>query len=159
MDLIRRASALFDRVTVTVMVNIRKQGTLTPDQRTELLRKACGRLPNVRVDRWDGLLADYMREKSETCLIRGIRNGSELDVEMDAARINRLLNSELETLFLPASDGLAMVSSSMVRELASFGADISPYVPAETEQEITRLLSNHNRKKTVIISEHTAQCD
>ena len=147
MDLIRRASVLFDQVTVTVMVNIRKQGALTPDQRMDFLRKACEHLPNVRVDRWDGLLADYMREKGETCLIRGIRNGTELDAEMDAARINHLLNSGIETLFLPASDGLAMISSSMVRELAAFGADISPYVPEETEQEIIRLLSKHTERK------------
>ena len=142
-ELIRRASALFDRVTVTVMVNINKKGCIPVDTRVELLRKALKNLPNVRVDRWNGLLADYMKEKGETCILRGVRNASEFDAENTAAAINRRLNPEVCTLLMPADDEMACVSSSAVRELAAFGGDPRPFLPKETAEEIMKALSNN----------------
>ena len=141
MDIIARAAGLFDRVTVAVMVNIHKQGVLKPEERVDLLRKACAGLPNVRVVRWDGLLADYMRRNGEKCLIRGVRGSVEYESETVNAQINRMLNPEVETLFMPAAEGLGCVSSSAVREIASFGGDISPYVPESVAEEIRNLLS------------------
>ena len=142
MDLIRRAAKMFDRVTVTVMINIRKKGALTPAKRVKLLKKACEGMENVRVDRWDGLLADYMREKGETCVIRGVRNAAEYASESAAAAINKLLNPEMETVMIPASDGLAHVSSSAVRELAIFGGDVRAFVPENVAEEIAAALAN-----------------
>ncbi len=141
MDVILRASRLFDRVTVAVMVNIRKKGALMPDQRVALLEKACRDLSNVSIVRWDGLLADYMRQTGERCLIRGVRGATEFDAESTNAQINRMLCPEIETLLMPAADSLACLSSSMVREIASFGGDIRPYVPASAAEEIQELLS------------------
>lgn len=142
MDLIRRASAVFDRVTVAVMVNIHKQGSMPPEKRIELLRKACAGFENVSVDRWDGLLADYLRHTGERCVIRGVRSTTELDAETAAAAASRMLNPEMETLLMPASGEYACVSSSTVREVAAFGGDIRPFVPEEIAEEIAGLLAN-----------------
>ena len=142
MDLIRRAAGLFDRVTVTVMVNVRKKGALPPEKRVALLEKACAGMENVRVDRWDGLLSDYMRINGEKCVVRGARGLAECDAEMTAAAANRMLNPEMETLLMPASEGCACISSSAVREIAAFGGNILPFVPEEIAEEIAELLAN-----------------
>ena len=142
MDLIRRACAVFDRVTVTVMVNIHKQGSLSPEKRVELLRKACAGIENVRVDRWDGLLADYLRQTGERCVVRGARGITEFDAEIASAAASRMLNPDMETLLLPASGEYACVSSSAVREVAAFGGDIRPFVPEKIAEEIAFLLAN-----------------
>ena len=142
MDLIRRAAVIFDQVTVTVMINIHKRGVIAPDKRVELLKKACAGLKNVRVEIWDGLLADYMRKSGERCLVRGVRGLTEFDVETAAAAANRMLLPGLETLFIPASESLSCVSSSAVREVAAFGGEIISFVPEEVAEEIAALLTN-----------------
>ena len=141
LDLIARAAAMFDHVTVAVMINIRKAGTIRPEDRIRMLRKVCGVYPNVSVERWDGLLADYMSEKKEKIIIRGIRDGAELERELQAASANRMLNSGIETVFLPCSPGMNGISSSAGREIAAFGGDIRSFVPAELTEEIESLLS------------------
>ena len=143
MDLIRRAAQLFDQVTVVVMVNIRKQGTFSPEQRVQMLEKACRFEPNVRVDRWEGLLSEYMWEKDEHTVVRGVRSGTEYDQESTAAQANRMLNPRMETLLMPAGDGLQWISSSSVKEIAAFGGDIREFIPRECAEEIIRELSNH----------------
>ena len=106
LDLISRASALFDHVTVTVMINIRKKGTIPAEKRISMLRKACAGLTNVSIEKWDGLLADYMKEKGEKIIIRGIRGSAELDQELQSNAANRMLNGEIETLFLPCNPAM-----------------------------------------------------
>ena len=140
-DLIARASGLFDHVTVTVMVNIHKSGSIPVQKRIELLRKACGAFRNVSIDRWDGLLADYMREKNEYVLIRGLRGTDEFAHEMYSSAANRLMNDRIETVFLMTDPMLAGVSSSAVREISAFGGDISEFVPEGLTEEIGSLLS------------------
>ncbi len=141
LDLISRASVLFDHVTVTVMVNIHKKGTIPAEKRISLLRKACTGLSNVSVEKWDGLLADYMKEKGEKIIIRGIRGCAELDAELQTSAANRMLNNEIETVFLPCNPAMNGISSSAVREIASFGGDISAFIPEELTEEIKTLLS------------------
>ena len=140
-DLIRRAAGMFDRVTVVVMVNIHKRGCFPPEARQRMLEQACGDIPGVRVERWEGLLSGYMREKREKTVIRGVRSASEFDVEFTAAQANRKLNPEMETLLLPAGDGLQWISSSAVREIASFGGEIREFIPEACAEEILRTLS------------------
>ncbi len=142
MDLIRRAAGLFDRVTVTVMINIHKRGTFSPEERIRLLEKACAGLNNVRVDRWNGLLADYMREKGEKCVLRGARSAGEFEGEIAASAINGQLNPGMETLLMPASGAWAELSSSTVREIAAFGGDVRPFVPECVAEEIAGALAN-----------------
>ena len=129
LDLIRRASGLFDEVTVTVMVNRAKSGCIPFEERVRMIRKTCGNMPNVRVELWTGLLADYMRRHPGHCVVRGVRSTTEFEQEQSSAAINRKLNPGMETLLMPSSEGWGEVSSSVVRELASFGGDYRPFVP------------------------------
>ena len=144
MDLISRAAALFDRVTVTVMVNISKKGSIPAEKRVSILKKACEPYPNVRVDSWNGLLADYMDQKGERIIIRGLRSSAEFDHEYVSYSANKLLNEQAETIFLPCDPKLNGVSSSAVREIAAFGGDISSFVPEDVAEEIRSCLSKNN---------------
>lgn len=144
-DLIARAASLFDRVTVTVMINISKQGSIVPEKRVSLLEKICKPYPNVHVDSWNGLLADYMNHNGERIIIRGLRSGAEFDHEFVSCSANRMLNSQAETIFLPCDPALNGVSSSAVREIAAFGGDITPFVPDSVAEEIKSLLSKNNK--------------
>ena len=146
-DLIRRAAQIFDRVTVVAMVNVNKAGCFAPEERVRMLEQALRGVPNACVDRWDGLLSDYMRVKGEKTVIRGARGVAEFDAEYTAAQANRMLNPEMETLLMPAGDGLQCVSSSAVREIAAFGGDVREFVPAECAEEIIRGLSNRKEEK------------
>ena len=141
LNLIARASAMFDRVTVTLMVNKSKTGRIPFEVREKLLRKVCGAFGNVTVDTWDGLLADYMKTRKEKTVIRGLRDASEFDREYGSFCANRFLNGETETLFIPCDPAYTGVSSSAVREIASFGGDISSFVPEEVREEIAAWLS------------------
>ena len=140
-DLIKRAASMFDHVTVAVMNNIHKSGTISVEDRMKLLFSVCGEYPNVTVERWDGLLADFMREKNEKIIIRGIRGNGELNDELQANAANRRLNPDIETIFLPCSPELNGISSSAVREIAAFGGDIREFVPESLTEEIRYLLS------------------
>ena len=140
MDLITRAAKLFDRVTVTVMVNRAKQDCIPREERVRMLEWACADLPNVQVDCWEGLLADYVRLRPGTVVLRGVRTTAEFEQERTAASVNRRLNPEMETLLLPAGDGLGDVSSSAVREIAAFGGDYRDMVPESVYDEISRWL-------------------
>lgn len=142
LDLIARAASMFDHVTVAVMVNIRKSGAIPPDQRVAMLRRVCAAYPNVSVEKWDGLLADYMSARQEKIVVRGIRGSAELDQELQACYANRMLNGSMETVFLPCDPAMNGVSSSAVREIAAFGGDISAFVPEKLTEEIKSLLSN-----------------
>ena len=141
LDLISRAAAIFDRVTVAVMVNIRKTGAIPVPDRIRMLQKVCAPYVNVRIESWDGLLAEYMKKKKETVIVRGIRNTRELEQELDSAAVNRMLNGRIETVFLPSDPGLTAVSSSAVREIAAFGGDIQAFVPDDLTEEIYGFLS------------------
>lgn len=136
MDVIRRAAKLFDRVTVGVLHNPDKQGCFPVEKRVEMLEKACRELPNVQIVSYGGLLADLTKEMGIHTVIRGIRSMNDADSEIPMARINRTLNPELETLFLPADGRYQEISASMVRQLASFGADLTPFVPREVLPDI-----------------------
>ena len=142
LDLIRRAAEVFDTVRVTVMINVNKQGAVPVKDRIRLLQKACKPFSNVTIDQWDGLLADYMRERGEKILIRGARGSAEFEHEYSSALLNKRLNGQVETFLMPADPALSAVSSSAVREIAAFGGDISGLVPPECLKDIQKLLSN-----------------
>ena len=141
LDLISRASYLFEHVTVTVMNNIHKKSAIPVEKRVRMLQEVCTVFPNVSVEKWNGLLADYMKKKKEKMIIRGIRSSAELDQELQACAANRILNSDIETIFLPCDPLMNGISSSAVREIAAFGGDIRPFVPDALTEEIIKLLS------------------
>lgn len=142
LDLITRASCIFDRVTVTVMHNRNKRSSISPENRVMLIRKCCAHLPNVVADQWDGLLSDYLRTNQERVIIRGVRNSMEFENEKLSLSANLLLNDQAETVFLCSRPSLTGISSSAVKEILSFGGDISAFVPPQIAEDITRLLSN-----------------
>lgn len=146
LDVIARAARLFDRVTVTVMVNVHKQGVIPLEARVRMLKKVCEPFPNVRVDSWSGLLAEYMRRNGETLLLRGLRSGREFEEEYPNFQVNRRLLEGLETLYLPSDPTLDGIASSTVREIAHFGGDFSWMVPPALLQEITVWLSKESQE-------------
>lgn len=147
MDIIRRAAAMFDEVIVGVLHNPDKQGCFPVNERLEMLRQACQELPNVQVIAHAGLLVELTRSLDIRVVVRGVRGAADLETEATMARINHQLNPAQETIFLPASPELVDVSASMVRQLAAFGADISPYVPKEVLPKIMDAFALHNRSK------------
>ena len=140
LDIICRAASMFDTVTVTVMLNRSKEGVIPVRDRESLLRIICRRLDNVEVDCWDGLLSDYMRKRPGQTVVRGIRNAQEFAQEKMAFLVNKALFPAFDTVFLSAGRELSAVSSSAVREIASFGGDIRPFIPKEIQNEVCQWL-------------------
>ena len=136
MDIIRRASRIFEKVVVGVLINPGKTGTFTCEERAGFLRKACSGLENVEIVSFSGLTAELCRRMGISVLLRGLRGSADLEGELRMAKINALLEPGLETVYLGASSGMEAVSSSLVREIASFGGDISALVPPEICHEI-----------------------
>lgn len=130
LDLIQRASRMWDTVYVGVLYNPDKQGLFTPDERVALLKEVCSEMDNVQVVLWSGLTVDLLARLKTNTLLRGIRGSSDLEGELPMARINRLLSPDTETVFLTASPECEDISSSIVRQVAMFGGDITALVPA-----------------------------
>ena len=135
-DLIERAARLCDRLIVTVMYNPAKKGCFTVEERMAFLERAVAGLPNVTIDAWDGLMVDYVRQKGAQYVVRGIRGVGDLESETQLAQVNSRLLPGLETVFLLTRPEHACVSSSIVREAAMFGGDISSFVPACILQDV-----------------------
>ena len=138
LNIIKRAAVCFDKLIVCVMVNSEKvnRGLFTPDERVELIRRVVAKLPNVEVDSSSTLIAEYARQKKACTLVKGLRAVSDYENELQMALINRKLNPRLETMFLPSSTKYTYVSSSMVKEMARYGADLSDFVPREIIADI-----------------------
>ncbi len=136
LDIIERASALFDRVLVVVMVNAAKNPLFTTEQRVDMLRRSTAHLPNVTVDSYDGLLASYAKQQGATVIVKGLRALSDFEYEFQMALTNRELNHNLETVFLTATDDKMYLSSSLVKQVAQYGEDVSAFVPACILQDI-----------------------
>ena len=141
LDVIKRAAALFDNVIVVVMVNSAKKPTFTIEERVDFLKRATASLKNVEVDTYNGLLADYTAMKKATAVVKGLRVMSDFEYEFQMALTNMSLTPGVETIFLPASIDCMFLSSSMVREVAKHGRDISPFVPEGLAEEITAKLT------------------
>ena len=129
LDIIKRASSLFDKVIVLVVHNPAKHPSFTPEERVELIRRSIGDFTNVEVDVYGGLLADYCRAKGADAIIKGLRAGSDFEYEFQMALINERLNPGVETIFLTTRSENMFLSSSIVKQIASFGGDISSLVP------------------------------
>lgn len=136
LDIIERASALFEKVIVVVMVNASKTPLFTTEQRVDMLKRSTAHLTNVTVDSYDGLLAVYAREQGATVIVKGLRALSDFEYEFQMALTNRELNDQLETVFLTATDDKMYLSSSLVKQVAQHGENISRFVPACILQDI-----------------------
>ena len=140
LDVIKRAASLFDKVIVVIMVNPAKTPAFTVEERVDFIRRATVSLPNVEVDSCTGLLADYSARRGATAIVKGLRVMSDFEYEFQMALTNISLNPGTETIFLPASIDCMFLSSSMVREVAHYGRDISTFVPPEIAGDIQKKL-------------------
>ena len=131
LDIIRRAAKLADRVLVVVMTNAIKNPLFSMEERMEMLRRVTADLPNVEVDAFDGLLADYTRQVGADAIVKGLRATSDFEYEFQMALTNRQLGATAETVFLTTSAELMFLSSSLVKQVAAYNGDISEFVPAE----------------------------
>lgn len=145
LDIISRASRMFERVTVLVMTNSAKNPSFSVEERMELLRRVTASLDNVEVDHYDGLLAEYCRLHKATAIVKGLRALSDFEYEFQMALTNKKLNPEVDTVFLTTRAENMYLSSSMVKQIASLDGDISDFVPEEIYQDIKDRLSS--RKK------------
>lgn len=128
LDVIGRAAGLFDHLTVAVLVNPDKRGMFTLEERQELLRASTRQWPNVTVDSFHGLLVDYCRDNDISAIVKGIRAVSDFDYELQMAQMNHGLTG-VNTLFLPTSPAYSFVSSSLVKQVASYGGDVAELLP------------------------------
>jgi pantetheine-phosphate adenylyltransferase len=129
LDIISRASAHFDHVVIAVLENRTKSSLFTVDERIEMIRETTAHLTNVSVDSWSGLLVDYCKSNSIQAIVKGLRAVTDFDYELQMAQVN-LQGSGVETMFMATSPTHSFLSSSLVKELAHYGGDVSTMVPA-----------------------------
>jgi len=139
-DLVERAAKLFDHVIVAIGVNRQKTNTLPTEKRVELARQVLAHLPNVEVCSFETLLIDFVRSRGASVILRGLRTVADFEYEFQLVGMNRQLDPEIETIFLAPEEHLSFISSTLVREIASYGGDISRFVHpvvAEAMRELT----------------------
>ena len=136
LNIIRRASKIFDKVVVCVMVNSAKTPMFSREERVELIERTVKRLPNVTVDTSDVLLAEYAKRYDHAVLVKGLRAVSDFEKEAQLALINNKMNSNLDTVFLTSSEKYTYISSSVVKEMARYGSDLSKFVPREIIEDV-----------------------
>ena len=146
LNIIKRASACFDKLIVCVMVNSNKHGMFTPDERVDLLRRSTKRFPNVEVDFSNELLAAYAKRRGARVVVKGLRAVSDYEQEVQMALINRKLNPRLETMFLASSEKYTYLSSTIVKEMARYGADLAEFIPREIVDDVNRRMGEMERK-------------
>ena len=145
LDIITRASRLFDKVIAVVVKNPAKQGTFAASERVEMLKIVTRNISNVEVDFHDGLLVDYVREKQACAIVKGLRALSDFEYEFAQALINKEMYAGADTVFLTTKAENMYLSSSVIREIAAVGGDISPFIPPEIRKTIEEKLRRNNR--------------
>ncbi|MEI6039602.1 MAG: pantetheine-phosphate adenylyltransferase [Actinomycetes bacterium] len=142
LDIIKRASSLFDEVVVAVLVNKTKMSLFTVEERMEMIREVTSQYPNVSVASWSGLLVDYCEAHDIHTIVKGLRAVTDFDYELQMSQMNLQLKG-VETLFMSTAPAHSFLSSSLVKEIATYDGDISAYVPA---QLVARVKSALNAK-------------
>ena len=138
-DIIVRASRLFDEVVVAVGVNVSKRRLFSPEERIAMLTESCAPYPNVRIDSFDGLLTDFCKERGVDAIVKGLRAVSDFDYELQMAQMNSSL-ADIETVFVPTSPAYSFLASSLVKEVATYGGDVSKLVPEHVLARLTERL-------------------
>lgn len=138
MDLIYRASKMFDALVLGVLINSSKQPLLTLEERVKLLGEVTNKMPNVRVEAFEGLLVDFVNKCDADAIVRGLRSAGDFEYELPLAQANYKLNGMADTIFLATSPQYSYVSSSAVKELMRYNADISDFVPMEALKYLNR---------------------
>jgi len=142
LDIISRASTLFDEVVVAVLINKSKKSLFTVDERMDMLREVCAEYPNVKVDSFHGLLVNFCRERGIVAIVKGLRAVSDFDYELQMAQMNSSL-APVETVFVPTSPAYSFLASSLVKEVATYGGDVSGLVPEHVLPLLTARLQEN----------------
>ena len=143
-DIILRSSKIVDKLIVGVLNNSAKKSLFSVEERVSMLKELTKDLPNVDVTSFDGLLVDYMREIDASIIVRGLRAVTDFEYELQIAQTNHIENTDIETIFLTTNLQYSYLSSTIVKEFASYGGDISKFVP---EQFVDRIYEKYNIKK------------
>lgn len=136
LDIIERASRIYDKVVVGVLNNSNKKPLFSVGERIELIKSVTGHIDNVEVDSFDGLLVDFVKSKEASVIVKGLRTVLDFEYEFQMALLNKALNPEYETVFLMTDTKYSYISSSMVKELAGFNGDLAGLVPHEIVEKI-----------------------
>ena len=136
LNIIRRAAGIFEELIVCVMVNSSKNPLFDHEERVELIKRTVSRFPNVKVESSADLVVSFMRERGAKVIIKGLRAVSDFDWEFQIAMVNRKLDESIETLFMPSSEKYTFLSSSVVKEMARYGADLATFVPKEIIEDV-----------------------
>jgi pantetheine-phosphate adenylyltransferase len=144
-DIISRASALFDEVTVAVLINKSKKSMFTVEERIDMLTAVCTEFPNVKIDAFHGLLVDFCRDRDIHAIVKGLRAVSDFDYELQMAQMNSSL-APVETVFVPTSPEYSFLASSLVKEVATFGGDVSSLVPPLVLERLRARLDERARE-------------
>lgn len=140
LDIINRASKIFDKLIILVSLNPKKKYLLTDNERVEIVKKSCQHLDNVEVIASKSLVLDFAKKVNACSIIRGLRNHNDFDSEMELFQFNHTIDNSVETLLMfPAANNL-FLSSSSIKELVMFNSDITPYVPLVVKEEIEKIL-------------------
>lgn len=131
LDIIERSAKMMDELVIAVLRNSAKNSLFSLEERVNMIKEVTKDLPNVRVETFDGLLVDYMREIEATIIIRGLRAVTDFEYELQIAQMNHVLKDDAETIFLITNLKYSYLSSSLVKEIASYGGDITKFVPEE----------------------------
>jgi pantetheine-phosphate adenylyltransferase len=140
LDIIDRASRLYDEVIVAVLINTSKHGLFTVEERLDMLREVTRTYPNVRVESFHGLLVDFCRTQGAAVVVKGLRAVSDFDYELQMAQMNTGL-AGVETLFMPTNPLYSFLSSSLVKDVAKWGGDVSPHVPEVVARRLAERLA------------------
>lgn len=140
LDLIQRATKLFDRVVVAIARNESKRPLFPQTERVQMVRQAIQGLTNVEADSFDGLLIHYVEKRGAQAVIRGLRAVSDFEFEFQLALMNRKLNERIETIFMMPKDTYTFLSSRIVKEIASLGGDVSAFVPSHVREALAAKL-------------------
>lgn len=146
LEIIRRAADMFDKLVVLVSVNPNKKSSFTVEERMNFLRKVCYDIPNVEIDSFDGLIVDYFRKNNCSVIVKGLRAMSDFEYEFQMAHVNKHLCPKAETVFLCADNQSTYLSSSMVKQIAAFGSNISAFVPTAIVDDIMERLDTTKQK-------------
>ena len=138
LDIIQRGANVFDEVYVVVVNNSAKHSLFTVEERLKLITEATAHMPNVKVDSYQGLTVDYAESVSANAIIRGLRATSDFEYEMQGTSMNRFLNNNIESFFIMTKNQYSFLSSSIVKEVAKYGGDISELVPPVVQKALTQ---------------------
>lgn len=136
LDVIRRSAKLVDELIVAVLYNSSKNSLFSSDERVSMIKEVTADIPNVKVTTFNGLLVDYMTEVEANIIVRGLRAVTDFEYELQMAQTNHIANAEVETIFLITSLEYSYLSSTIVKEFASYGGEISKFVPSELIERI-----------------------